>query len=100
MLEEKPVSLIWSGPVNDEYSPGTNVGKIFLSVGIELGSKIKASALIGLAGSCIVNDFAKSVPEQGTVVYSTIGELIIPEKKVEEPKETDTEESGVKNGLM
>lgn len=95
-FEEKPVSLVWAAPVNEEYSPGTNVGKIFLSVGLELGTNVKASALIGLTGLCVVNDYAKSIPGQGTIVYSTIGELIIPIKKAEEPSQVDTDEAGIK----
>lgn len=94
-FEEEPVSLVWAAPVNDEYTPGTNVGKLFLSVGLELGGNIKATALIGLCGKCVVTDYAKSVQGQGTVVYSTIGELIIPEQKITEPVEVGTEEAGV-----
>ena len=80
-FEGKPVQLVWAAPTNDEYSPGTNVGKLFLAVGIDLGGTIQASALIGLSGKCIVTDYAKSVPGTGTVVYSVINELIVPEQK-------------------
>lgn len=94
-FEGNPVSLVWAAPVNDEYTPNTNVGRLFLSAGIELGGNIKASAIKGLAGRCVITDYAKSVPGQGTLIYSVIADLIIPEQKVEEPKEADTEEAGI-----
>lgn len=95
VFEDEPVSLVWSAPSNDEYSPGTNVGKLFLSVGLELGGNVKASSLIGLSGRCVVTEYAQSVPGKGTVVSSSVGDLIIPEQKIVEPTETDTEDAGV-----
>ena len=93
VFEEKQVSLIWSAPINDEYTPNTNVGKLFKSVGIELGNQVSSSALIGLSGKCIVNDYTKQVSGK-VVTYSVIGDLIIPEVK-EEPTQVDTEDSGI-----
>ena len=98
-FEEQPVQLVWSAPTNDEYSPGTNVGKLFLSVGIDLGGKIMASALINLIGKCIVTDYAKSVPGTGTIVYSVVNELIIPEQK-SIPEETIKESGIAEDGTM
>lgn len=81
-FEGKPVSLAWGTPVNDEYSPGTNLGKLFLAVGLELGGEIKASNLIGLKGKCIVNDYTKQADGQ-VLTYSVVGEMVIPEVKTE-----------------
>jgi len=86
--EEKPVALVWSAPVNDEYSPGTNFGKLMLSVGFEMGGEVKGSSLINLKGKCIVQDYTKQMQVNGknkVVTYSVIGDLIIPEtEEVEE----------------
>lgn len=94
VFEEKQVSLIWSAPTNDEYTPNTNVGKLFRSVGMDLGNEISASALIGLSGKCIVNDYTKNMGESKVITYSTIGELIIPE--IQESSESESvEDSGI-----
>lgn len=95
VFEGEPVSLVWSAPSNDEYSPGTNVGKLFLSVGLELGGNVKASSLIGLSGRCVVTEYAQSVPGKGTVVSSSVGDLIIPEQKTEEPSQVDSDDAGI-----
>lgn len=92
--EGKPVALVWSAPTNEEYTPGTNLGKLLLSVGFELGQEIKGSSLINLKGQCIVNDYTKQIQVNGknqVVTYSVIGELVIPETdEVEEhPDEQD-----------
>ena len=84
------VSLVWAAPINSEYTALTNVGKILLAVGLELGSEIKANTLIGLKGKAIVNDYAKQ--ESGkTLQYSVIGDLIIPEQKEEVKDNTTTQ---------
>lgn len=81
-FEGEQVSLVWSAPTSEEYTPGTNLGKLFLSVGIELGSEIKASTLINMKGRCIVQDYTKQISVNGknkVVTYSVVGELVIPE---------------------
>lgn len=94
MHEEKPVTLVWSSPINAEYSPATNVGKLFLSVGIELGAKIMGSNLINLTGRCLVQDYSKQVKgddgNMKTITYSVIGELIIPQQVIT-PVETEAQ---------
>ena len=75
----EPISLVWSAPVNEEYTPNTNAGKLFLAIGFELGGEIKSESLIGLKGQCLVNDYVKQ--ESGKVLqYSIVGDLIIPEE--------------------
>lgn len=77
--KNEQVSLVWAAPLNEEYSPKTNVGKILLSVGIELGTEINSDMLIGLKGKCIVTDYVKQ--ENGkTLIYSVVNDLVIPEK--------------------
>lgn len=76
-IEGQPVSLVWSAPANDEYTPGTNLGKLFLAVGFELGGEIKSADLINLKGRCLVNDYTKQVNGK-VVTYSVIGEMVIP----------------------
>ncbi len=91
-FEDQPVTLVWSAPMNEEYTPGTNLGKILMSVGIELGSEIKSSTLINMKGRCIVNDFSKQVVVNGktqVLTYSVVGDLVIPD--TEEVKDSDTE---------
>jgi hypothetical protein len=81
MFEDNQVSLVWSAPTSEEYTPQTNLGKLLLSVGFELGSEIKASSLINMKGRCIVNDYTKQVTINGkteVVTYSVVGELVIP----------------------
>jgi len=95
ILDGKQVSLIWSAPVNDEYTPNTNVGKLFKSVGIDLGNQVSSSALIGLSGKCIVNDYSKQVDGK-VVTYSVIADLIIEEKQ-KEPAQVDTDDSGIQD---
>jgi len=76
------ISLVWAAPINKEYTLFTNVGKLLLSVGIGLGSEIKADTLIGLKGKCIITDYVKQ--EYGkTLIYSVVNDLIIPEEKSE-----------------
>ena len=85
-FEGEQVSLVWSAPTSEEYTPGTNLGKLFLSVGIELGSEIKASTLINMKGRCIVQDYTKQISVNGknnVVTYSVVGELIIPTSEEE-----------------
>jgi len=82
VVDEEQISLVWSTPVSDEYSPNTNLGKLLLSVGFELGGDIKAKDLINMVGKCIVNDYTKQVDGK-VITYSVIGELVIPEQKEE-----------------
>lgn len=86
-IEGEQVSLVWSAPTNEEYTPGTNLGKLFLAVGFDLGGEVKGSSLINLKGKCIVNDYTKQVNGK-VVTYSVIGEMVIPE---ESPSEEDQE---------
>lgn len=89
--EGKPVALIWSAPTNEEYTPGTNFGKLVLAIGMELGEEVKGSSLINLKGQCIINDYTKQIQVNGknqVLTYSVIGELVIPETE-----EVETEES-------
>lgn len=85
-VDGQPVSLVWAAPVNEEYSPGTNLGKLFLAVGFELGGEVKGSNLINLKGKCIVNDYTKQVDGK-VVTYSVVGEMVIPEVSTEETTE-------------
>lgn len=87
-VDGQPVSLVWSAPTNDEYSPGTNIGKLFLAVGFELGGEVKGSSLINLKGKCIVNDYTKQVDGK-VVTYSVIGEMVIPEVSIKETTKED-----------
>ena len=94
--EGKPVALVWSAPTNEEYSPGTNFGKLMLSVGFEMGGEVKGSSLINLKGQCIVQDYTKQIQVNGknqVITYSVIGDLVIPEtEEVEVEETTDTED--------
>lgn len=80
IIEKEQVSLVWSTPVSEEYSPNTNLGKLLLAVGFELGGNIKAKDMLGMTGKCMVQDYSKQI-EGKVVTYSVIGELIIPEQK-------------------
>ena len=93
--EGKPVALVWSAPINEEYTPGTNLGKLLLSIGMELGEEVKGSSLINLKGQCIVNDYTKQAQVNGknkVLTYSVIGELVIPESDAVEEESTEVEE--------
>lgn len=80
--DDEQVSLVWAAPINEEYTPNTNVGKLLLAVGFDLGGEIKAESLRGLKGECLVSDYVKQ--EGGRVLqYSIVADLIIPEVKTE-----------------
>ena len=76
-FEGEPVRLVWSAPTNDEYSPNTNVGKLLLSMGFDLGTPIKSEDMVGKKGRCIVQDYTKQINGK-VVTYSVIGDLILP----------------------
>ena len=82
VIDKEQVSLVWSTPVSDEYSPNTNLGKLLLAVGFELGGEIKAKDLMNMVGKCIVNDYTKQIDGK-VVTYSVVGELVVPEQKEE-----------------
>jgi hypothetical protein len=84
------LSLVWSAPLNDEYTDGTNVGKMLLALGLDLGNEVDGKTLIGLKGKALVNDYAKQ--ENGkTQVFSVIGELVLLEKKEETEETTENQ---------
>lgn len=76
-FEGEQVRLIWSAPINQEYTPATKVGQLLLSIGFELGNEISSTILIDKKGRCVVQDYSKQINGK-VITYSIIGELIIP----------------------
>lgn len=72
--ENKPVTLVYSAPIGEEYNPNTKIGKLLLALGFELGNPINTDLMISKQCQTKVEDYAKQV-EGKVEISSFIGEV-------------------------
>ena len=72
--EDKPVTLVYSAPIGEEYNPNTKIGKLLLALGFELGNQINTDLMISKQCQSKVEDYAKQV-EGKVEISSFIGEV-------------------------
>lgn len=79
--ENKPITLVYSAPTGEEYTPNTKIGQLLLALGFELGSEINTDLMISKECQSKVEDYAKQV--EGKVEMSSFIGEVFPLNKLE-----------------
>jgi len=73
-IEGKPITLVYSAPVGEEYNPKTKMGQLSLALGFELGEDLNTDLFVSKQCQIKVEDYAKQI--DGKVeVSSFVGEV-------------------------